>query len=152
MMRVSVQEPGPSFESSHQGAARAWQETVLDLKSEDLNLECCPREFRGLPSSVTNCVLCRGAAGNPRVPRLLPGTLGNFPGCLCQPSPWVGPGKPNLPLGLRGKAGGGARLHSHLHGTDSLRTPSAPLLGACLCPTPEGTPQLLSLRSRAYKH
>ena len=22
---------------------------------------------------------------------------------------WVGPGKPNLPLGLRGKAGGGAR-------------------------------------------
>ena len=23
-----------------------------------------------------------------------------------QPSPWVGPGKPNLPLGLRGKAGG----------------------------------------------
>ena len=24
-----------------------------------------------------------------------------------QPSPWVGPGKPNLPLGLRGKAGGG---------------------------------------------
>ena len=26
--------------------------------------------------------LCRGAAGNPRVPRLLPGTLGNFPGIL----------------------------------------------------------------------
>ena len=26
--------------------------------------------------------LPRGAAGNPRVPRLLPGTLGNFPGCL----------------------------------------------------------------------
>ena len=24
----------------------------------------------------------RGAAGNPRVPRLLPGTLGSFPGCL----------------------------------------------------------------------
>ena len=22
-----------------------------------------------------------------------------------QPSPWVGPGKPNLPLGLRGKIG-----------------------------------------------
>lgn len=50
------QEPGPSFESSHQGAARASQETVLDLKSEDLNLECCPREFRRLPLSVTNCV------------------------------------------------------------------------------------------------
>ena len=27
-----------------------------------------------------------------------------------QPSPWVGPGKPNLPLGLRGNAGGGARV------------------------------------------
>ena len=27
-----------------------------------------------------------------------------------QPSPWVGPGKPSLPLGLRGKAGGGARV------------------------------------------
>ena len=26
--------------------------------------------------------LSRGAAGNPRFPRLLPGTLGNFPGCL----------------------------------------------------------------------
>ena len=26
--------------------------------------------------------LCRGAAANPRFPRLLPGTLGNFPGCL----------------------------------------------------------------------
>ena len=25
-------------------------------------------------------------------------------------APWVGPGKPNLPLGLRGKAGGGARV------------------------------------------
>ena len=27
-----------------------------------------------------------------------------------QPSPWVGPGKPNLPFGLRGKAGGCARV------------------------------------------
>ena len=26
--------------------------------------------------------LFRAAAGNPRSPRLLPGTLGNFPGCL----------------------------------------------------------------------
>ena len=26
--------------------------------------------------------LSQGAAGNPRFPRLLPGTLGNFPGCL----------------------------------------------------------------------
>ena len=31
-----------------------------------------------------------------------------------QPSPWVGPGKPNLPLGLRGKAGGGARVTAAL--------------------------------------
>ena len=27
-----------------------------------------------------------------------------------QPSPWVGPGKPNLPLGFRGRAGGCARV------------------------------------------
>ena len=27
-----------------------------------------------------------------------------------QPSPWVGPGKPNLPLGLGGEAGGCARV------------------------------------------
>ena len=32
--------------------------------------------------SPGNRGLCRGAAGNPRFPRLLPGTLGNFPGCL----------------------------------------------------------------------
>ena len=30
-----------------------------------------------------------------------------------QASSWVGPGKPNLPLGLRGKAGGGARVTAH---------------------------------------
>ena len=29
--------------------------------------------------------LSRGAAGNPRFPRLLQGNLGNFPGCLCAP-------------------------------------------------------------------
>ena len=29
-------------------------------------------------------------------------------------SPWVGPGKPNLPLGLRGKAGGCARVTAGL--------------------------------------
>ena len=39
-----------------------------------------------------------------------------------QPSPWVGPGKPNLPLGLRGKAGGGARVTAG---------PKSPHLGVC---------------------
>ena len=34
-----------------------------------------PRVPRLLPGTL-------GKAGNPRVPRLLPGTLGNFPGCL----------------------------------------------------------------------
>ena len=41
-----------------------------------------------------------------------------------QPSPWVGPGKPNLPLGLRGKAGGRARAFS-------------PSLPVSLCRLPE---------------
>ena len=39
-----------------------------------------------------------------------------------QPSPWVGPGKPNLPLGLRGKAGGCARVTAR---------PKRPHLGVC---------------------
>ena len=39
-----------------------------------------------------------------------------------QPSPWVGPGKPNLPLGLRGKAGGCARVTAG---------PKRPHLGVC---------------------
>ena len=46
-----------------------------------------------------------------------PGVSGDFWGSQegCQgPSPWVGPGKPNLPLGLRGKAGGGARVTAGL--------------------------------------
>ena len=34
------------------------------------------------PLTVVTRGLCRGAAGNPRFPRLVPGTLGNFPGCL----------------------------------------------------------------------
>ena len=37
-------------------------------------------------------------------------------------SPWVGPGKPNLPLGLRGKAGGRARVTAG---------PKRPHLGVC---------------------
>ena len=40
------------------------------------------------------------------------------------PGPWVGPGKPNLPLGLRGNAGGGARLTASCQ----TRSPSLPLL------------------------
>ena len=39
-----------------------------------------------------------------------------------QPSPWVGPGKPNLPLGLRGKAGACARVTAG---------PKRPHLGVC---------------------
>ena len=39
-----------------------------------------------------------------------------------QPSPGVGPGKPNLPLGLRGKAGGCARVTAG---------PKRPHLGVC---------------------
>ena len=39
-----------------------------------------------------------------------------------QPSPWVGPGKHNLPLGLRGKAGGCARVTAG---------PKRPHLGVC---------------------
>ena len=55
--------------------------------------------------------------------RVMTGNLGflllalksNLPfGRGSQPSPWVGPGKPNLPLELRGNAGGGARV------TDSM--------------------------------
>ena len=40
-----------------------------------------------------------------------------------QPSPWVGPGKPTLPLWLRGKAGGGARVTAG---------PKRPHLSVCL--------------------
>ena len=42
-----------------------------------------------------------------------------------QPSSWVGPGKPNLPLELRGKAGGCARVTAG---------PKRPHLGVCLGP------------------
>ena len=41
---------------------------------------------------------------------------------VSKPSPWVGPGKPNLPLGLRGKAGGCARVTAG---------PKRPHLGVC---------------------
>ena len=41
-----------------------------------------PHRQRSLASYSPCRGLCRGAVGNPRVPRLLPGTLGNFPGCL----------------------------------------------------------------------
>ena len=45
--------------------------------------------------------LSRGAAGNPRFPRLLPGTLGNFPGCLSEArDPVEVAGPLGTPLGL----------------------------------------------------
>ena len=43
-------------------------------------------------------------------PRLCPAAIDSNKFCFCQPSPWLVPGKPNLPLGLRGKAGGCARV------------------------------------------
>ena len=43
-----------------------------------------------------------------------------------QPFPWVGPGKPNLPLGLRGKAEGCARVTAG---------PKRPHLGVCPGPS-----------------
>ena len=46
-----------------------------------------------------------------------------------QPSPWVGPGKPNLPLGLRGKAGGSVvsdslRPHESQHARPPCPSPT----------------------------
>ena len=62
--------------------------------------------------------LCRGAAGNPRVPLLLPGTLGNFPGCLCPADPgsskW---GRLRTPVFLPGESQGQrSLLGCHLWG------------------------------------
>ena len=64
-----------------------------------------------------------------------------------QPSPWVGPGKPNLPLGLRGKAGGCARVHGGadpavLHAARppaGRGTPSKPPSGLLLRPGQQST-------------
>ena len=67
------------------GAITSWQidgETVETVSDFILGLEVFP----GLQQETLGSLdlsrrgLCRGAAGNPRVPRLLPGTLGNFPG------------------------------------------------------------------------
>ena len=44
--------------------------------------------------SHSDCVSFLGAQ--------LPPEVAAMPQLLGQPSPWVGPGKPNLPLGLRG--------------------------------------------------
>ena len=57
--------PAPEVEELAQRLGEAWRGAV-----------------RGYQERVAPRGLCRGAAGNPRVPRLLPGTLGNFPGCL----------------------------------------------------------------------
>ena len=46
-----------------------------------------------------------------------------------QPSPWVGPGKPNLPLGLRGKAGGGARDAGRAWGQEEKGTTEDEMAG-----------------------
>ena len=66
---------------AEQGAGRFWSMRVARgsaswLSSHGRSLgprDALKKDSRGL---------CRGVAGNPRVPRLLPGTLGNFPGCL----------------------------------------------------------------------
>ena len=55
--------------------ARGEGERVLALESREGT-----RASRALKKDSRG--LSRGAAGNPRFPRLLPGTLGNFPGCL----------------------------------------------------------------------
>ena len=71
---------------------------------------------------------CSGRLGpHSRVPRT-PWFFSSCGGILelrrgSQPSPWVGPGKPNLPLGLRGKAGGGARVQSHRRKPTRPRSP-----------------------------
>ena len=53
--------------------ARGEGERVMALES---------REGTRASRRVEEGLSRRGAAGNPRFPRLLPGTLGNFPGCL----------------------------------------------------------------------
>ena len=69
---TSLETPSPGKSGLH---ARGEGERVL-APSHGRGLgprDALKKDSRGLP---------RGAAGNPRVPRLLPGTLGNFPGCL----------------------------------------------------------------------
>ena len=64
------------------------RECLLHHSFSDTALKIQPLKFLqaqwNLVAFVSMCGrgLCRGAAGNPRVPRLLPGTLGSFPGCL----------------------------------------------------------------------
>ena len=55
--------------------ARGKGERVMVLESREGTRDS-RRVEEGLSRSFS------GAAGNPRFPRLLPGTLGNFPGCL----------------------------------------------------------------------
>ena len=56
-----------------------------------------------------------------------------------QPSPWVGPGKPNLPLELQGKSGGCARVTAE---------PKRPHLGVC----PGPNVPCLTLRPHESQH
>ena len=76
--------------------------------------------------------LSRGAAGNPRFPRLLPGTWGNFPGCLWEardPVELAGP--LGTPLGLaqwkRASSRGEAGTSGFLSVSDSDRRVPAEL-------------------------
>ena len=55
--------------------ARGEGERVMALESRE-GTRASRRVEEGLSRSLS------GAAGNPRFTRLLPGTLGNFPGCL----------------------------------------------------------------------
>ena len=59
---------------------------------------------------MTDCGGLEGVPGLPGAPQDEAGLTRKFETSHVGGSPWVGPGKPNLPLGLRGKAGGGARV------------------------------------------
>ena len=63
------------LEEKRKADARGEGERVLALESR-VGTRASRRVEDGLSRSLS------GGAGNPRVPRLLPGTLGNFPGCL----------------------------------------------------------------------
>ena len=88
--------------------SRSWAEVLNTLshspagqRSRDLS-----RALWRLPPSPTDALAQPRLHNSPaQLDFLLP------PGFLSPPQKWeVGPGKPNLPLGLRGKAGGCARV------------------------------------------
>ena len=68
-----------------------------------------------------------------------------------QPSPWVGPGKPNLPLGLRGRAElRPARRQARLPHSRSLLLPGRCVLLQGMFPTQGSNPGLLHCRQILY--